>query len=94
MIPLTPSLYLPGKLTDPSTVIVDIGTGYYVEKPVAEAKKMYAEKVEFVNKSLEQLQETITRKQDNARVVTDIMQVKIMQAQQQGAGAQRQAVSS
>jgi len=32
LIPLTASLYVPGKLSDPEKVIVDIGTGYYVEK--------------------------------------------------------------
>jgi len=32
LLPLTASLYVPGKLSDPEKVIVDIGTGYYVEK--------------------------------------------------------------
>lgn len=32
LIPLTSSLYVPGKLADRQKVIVDIGTGFYVEK--------------------------------------------------------------
>ena len=32
LVPLTNSLYVPGKLSDPENVIVDIGTGYYVKK--------------------------------------------------------------
>ena len=32
LVPLTTSLYVPGKLADPEHVIVDIGTGFYVEK--------------------------------------------------------------
>ena len=32
MVPLTNSLYVPGKLRDPENVIIDIGTGYYVSK--------------------------------------------------------------
>lgn len=36
---------------------------------------MYEGRVEFVSKSLEQLQETITRKEDNMRVVRDILMV-------------------
>lgn len=32
LVPLTNSLYVPGKVVKPETVIVDIGTGYYVEK--------------------------------------------------------------
>jgi Prefoldin subunit len=29
---LTSSLYVPGKLSNVETVIVDVGTGYFVEK--------------------------------------------------------------
>lgn len=32
LVPLTNSLYVPGKLSNPEHVIVDVGTGYYVEK--------------------------------------------------------------
>jgi|ERR1700722_3929643 len=32
LVPLTNSLYVPGKLSDPNHVIVDIGTGYFVKK--------------------------------------------------------------
>lgn len=31
-MPLTNSLYVRGKLTNPDRVIVDVGTGFYVEK--------------------------------------------------------------
>lgn len=31
-MPLTNSLYVPGKLCDAENVIVDVGTGYYVKK--------------------------------------------------------------
>lgn len=32
LVPLTPSLYVPGKLASTDVVLVDIGTGFYVEK--------------------------------------------------------------
>jgi hypothetical protein len=32
LVPLTNSLYVPGKLADTENVIVDVGTGYYVKK--------------------------------------------------------------
>ena len=31
-MPLTTSLYVPGTLADTEKVIVDVGTGFYVEK--------------------------------------------------------------
>jgi prefoldin subunit 5 len=32
LVPLTTSLYVPGTLADPDNVIIDVGTGFYVEK--------------------------------------------------------------
>jgi prefoldin alpha subunit len=32
LIPLTSSLYIPGRLTDVENVVIDVGTGYYVKK--------------------------------------------------------------
>lgn len=32
LVPLTSSLYVPGKLADPENVLVDVGARYYVEK--------------------------------------------------------------
>lgn len=32
LVPLTSSLYVPGKLADANKVLVDVGTGYYVER--------------------------------------------------------------
>jgi len=32
LVPLTNSLYVPGHLSDPDHVIVDVGTGYFVKK--------------------------------------------------------------
>jgi prefoldin subunit 5 len=31
-VPLTNSLYVKGQLSDPDRVLVDVGTGFYVEK--------------------------------------------------------------
>ena len=31
LVPLTQSLYVPGELASTDTVLVDIGTGYFVE---------------------------------------------------------------
>ncbi|KAI3627639.1 GIM5 [Malassezia furfur] len=75
LLPLTSSLYVPGRLSDPEKVIVDVGTGYFVEKSRADAKKHYQDKIAYVTKNMEQLQDTIHRKQDNVRVVGEVMQV-------------------
>jgi prefoldin alpha subunit len=38
MVPLTSSLYVPGQLSNIETVLVEVGTGYYVEKQIPDAR--------------------------------------------------------
>lgn len=75
LIPLTTSLYVPGKITNADKVIVDVGTGYYVEKSTKQAEQMYSDKVKYVGENLDKLQATIERKQDNLRVVAEVLQM-------------------
>ncbi|KAG5645323.1 hypothetical protein DXG03_006512 [Asterophora parasitica] len=82
LVPLTNSLYVPGKLSDPDHVIVDVGTGYYMEKTRPQAHKHYADKVEYIRANLETLEDTIQKKRDNMGYLTNILQSKI-QAQTQ-----------
>jgi len=48
---------------------------YLLTQSRADARKLYKEKIDFVVKNMEQLQETIHRKQDNLRVVDELLQV-------------------
>ncbi|KAG8922244.1 subunit of tubulin prefoldin [Tulasnella sp. 408] len=84
LVPLTSSLYVPGKLKDPEHVIIDVGTGYYVKKSRDDARKHYQKKADFVKSNLEKLQETIEKKQENMNFLLNVMQVKMSQ-QRQGA---------
>ncbi|QRV95501.1 Prefoldin subunit [Ceratobasidium sp. AG-Ba] len=85
LVPLTNSLYVPGKLSDTNNVIIDVGTGYYVSKPSyqtrAEAKQHYQQKVDFVNTNLTTLQNTIETKQQNMNYLLQVMQMKMQAAQ-------------
>ncbi|KAN0078332.1 Prefoldin subunit domain containing protein [Tylopilus felleus] len=90
LVPLTNSLYVPGKLSDTEHVIVDIGTGYYVKKTRAEATKYYKAKVEFIHGNLETLSDTIQKKQDNLNYLLNAMQTKL-QAQVQVQGSSKSA---
>jgi len=79
LVPLTTSLYVPGNLSDPRHVIVDVGTGYFVKKTQAEAIAHYKAKVEFVKQNIDSLQEALQTKQDNLNYLVNIMQVKMTQ---------------
>ena len=56
LVPLTGSMYVPGKLTNPGKVVVDIGTGYYVEKDSKAAQDYFNRKVKFVTDNMERVQ--------------------------------------
>ncbi|EDR02187.1 uncharacterized protein LACBIDRAFT_332595 [Laccaria bicolor S238N-H82] len=82
LVPLTNSLYVPGKLCDPDHVIVDVGTGYFVRKTRAQALKHYMNKVNYIHKNLETLEETIMRKRENMNSLISVLQSKIQQEAQ------------
>ncbi|CAZ79607.1 unnamed protein product [Tuber melanosporum] len=69
LVPLTTSLYVPGTLSDTENVLVDVGTGYYVEKSAADAEKFYAEKVKTLTENLGELEKIIAQKRQNVQVV-------------------------
>jgi prefoldin alpha subunit len=80
LVPVTASLYVPGEIADTERVLVDIGTGYYIEKSKVDATRFYQDKVDYVKENLVKLQETITGKQNNLRVLLDVLQLKVSQA--------------
>ncbi|EJD34495.1 prefoldin subunit 5 [Auricularia subglabra TFB-10046 SS5] len=85
LVPLTNSLYVPGKLADGEHVLIDVGTGFFVKKTRPEAQTYYRAKVEGLQENIDKVQETIARKQDNLQAVQQIMQAKI-RAQVAGSG--------
>ena len=79
-------MYVPGKLSEPEKVIVDIGTGYYVEKDLDSAKEYFSKKVKYVTEQMEKVQAIGNEKNKVREMVMDIMESKLQQqfaAQQQ-----------
>ncbi|KAF3939487.1 hypothetical protein ABW19_dt0206380 [Dactylella cylindrospora] len=73
LIPLTQSLYVPGTLEDTQNVLVDVGTGYYVEKSTDKAIEFYNDKIKTVGANLDELEKIVTQKTQNAKVVEDVL---------------------
>ena len=71
LVPLTPSLYVPGKLAFTDTVLVDIGTGFYVEKTPPAARDFYSRKVIELGQNLQDLEKIVQGKQGNLNVIED-----------------------
>ena len=77
---------MPGQLADTEHVLVDVGTGFYVEKTLDQAIKFYEGKVEEVGKNVKDLETIVNQKSQSLRVVEEVLRQKMM-SQQQGSGA-------
>ncbi|KAK4881898.1 hypothetical protein RN001_005217 [Aquatica leii] len=80
LVPLTGSMYVPGKLASTKHVIIDIGTGYYAEQDIAEAKNYFKRKIAFVTEQMEKIQVIGLEKSKIRDTVAEVMEMK-MQAQ-------------
>jgi len=59
LVPLTASMYVNGTITDNDRFLIDIGTGYYIERNREAAIDYFKRKVEFLNKEIEKIAEQI-----------------------------------
>ncbi|GLV41120.1 Prefoldin 5 [Carabus blaptoides fortunei] len=76
LVPLTGSVYVPGKLADSSKVIIDIGTGYYAEKNTDDAKDYFKRKTTFVTEQMEKIQVMGLEKSKIRDAIVDVMEMK------------------
>lgn len=70
-------MYVPGQLKDPKKVLVDVGTGYYVEKDIGSAKEYFNKKVKYVTEQMEKVQAIGNEKNKIREVVMDVMEAKL-----------------
>ncbi|PGH00153.1 prefoldin, alpha subunit [Blastomyces parvus] len=78
LVPLTNSLYVKGTLADRKNVIVDVGTGFYVEKTTSKAIAFYNAKVEEIGVNLRELEKVVQGKSQNLRVIEDVLRQKLL----------------
>ena len=81
LVPLTGSMYVPGKLSNPDKVVVDIGTGYYVEKNSKDAQDYFNRKGKYVTENMERVQ-AIGMEKNKIRFVLGILTMNYVTAQQ------------
>lgn len=84
LVPLTSSLYVPGRLADTEHVLVDVGTGFFVEKSTADAETFYNGKIEELGKNIKDLENIVNGKSNNLRMVEEVLKQKILASQQAG----------
>ncbi|KAF9588205.1 hypothetical protein IFM89_008275 [Coptis chinensis] len=80
LVPLIASLYVPGTLDSADKVVVDIGTGYFVEKTMAEGKEYCERKMNLMKSNYDQLIEVASKKKNIADEAGAFLQAKLRQA--------------
>ncbi|KAI0124626.1 Prefoldin [Xylariales sp. AK1849] len=77
LVPLTNSLYVRGKLSSASHVIVDVGTGFYVEKDIKSAAQFYENKANELGGNIKELETIIQSKTNNVRIIEEVLRQKM-----------------
>lgn len=81
LVPMTSSLYLPGKIVDKGQYLVDIGTGYFVEKSEKDAKHVYEKKVSKLSGDSTKLKDILVQKNNLVNHINIILR-KMMEESQ------------
>ncbi|XP_047338757.1 probable prefoldin subunit 5 [Impatiens glandulifera] len=79
LVPLTASLYVQGTLDDADKVLVDVGTGYFIEKTMVEGKDYCERKISLLKSNYDQLVEVASKKKALADEAGAILQAKLRQ---------------
>jgi prefoldin alpha subunit len=77
LLPLTSSVYVEAVIETPGRVLVDVGTGYYIEQPTSRAKEYYKRRMGFVREQAEKLTPAIEEKRAMVQVLTQVAQQKL-----------------
>lgn len=81
LVPLTASLYVPGKMVDTQRFLVDVGTDFHVEKTAQEAISFFDQKVEQLNKNLVDLDAIVQEKMSLMLTLDETVKQKVSEAQ-------------
>ena len=86
MVPLTESLYVPGKIKNPDRVMCDLGTGFYVERNSKDAMGFLERKQKIVDANSENVSGAVQTTQQNVQSIVTAMQGKMLEirARQEG----------
>ena len=69
LVPMTSSLYIPGKCSDVKKLTVEIGGNFFVETTIEKADKFCDRKLETIKKSMDKIDEIIKVKSDQLNAI-------------------------
>ena len=69
LVPMTSSLYIPGKCSDVKRVTVEIGANFFIETTIDKAEKFCDRKLESIKKNMDNIDELIKNKNEQLNAV-------------------------
>ncbi len=79
LVPITSSLYIPGRSGDISNIMVEIGANYFVGTKIEKAEKFCDRKIEIIKKNIEKIDELIKTKNNHMNVINHNLIIKQQQ---------------
>ena len=76
LVPLTSALYVPGRLVPDGKVLVEIGTGYFVEREVQQAQRFCERKVLMLRENMDKVAALINQRKQSLDLVHITLQRK------------------
>uniref|UniRef100_A0A7S1CZJ6 Prefoldin subunit 5 n=1 Tax=Cyclophora tenuis TaxID=216820 RepID=A0A7S1CZJ6_CYCTE len=93
MVPLTSSLYVPAKLREPNKLLVEIGTGFYVEKSSKDTCAFLDRKLKLVDANSENITKAIQVTRRNVESVNVAAQGKLIEIHARQMGMKERAAA-
>ncbi|KEP65893.1 UNVERIFIED_CONTAM: prefoldin, alpha subunit protein [Hammondia hammondi] len=81
LVPLTSSVYVKGRLVTRKKLLVDVGTGFLIEKNCEDAKKGLDRNVSLVNEQVAKVEKILPEKQRQSEAAQSMIQQKYFQQQ-------------
>lgn len=94
MVPLTESLYCPGTIREPNKLLVELGTGFYVEKSQRDTTDFLDRRLKLVDANSENVTKVVEVTRQNINNLNMTMQGKLMEIRARQEGQRLRAAES
>jgi prefoldin alpha subunit len=96
MVPMTESVYVPGKIREPTKLLVELGTGFFAEKSSKDTTAYLDRKLRLVDQNSENVTKAIQVTRQNMEHIRVTMEGKMMEirARQEGQRVRASAEAS
>jgi len=79
LVPLSSSMYMPGKTVPNGKVMIDLGTGFYAKMPIAQAEAVLQRKIDYVTKNVNAFEKNFDDQKEMLQRVVDVTQRRVQQ---------------